>query len=235
MFPPDMFALERYGLNLTHLARQGMFSPLTGYEACVNRVFEILLRKEQSNNKYNPLLFDQDEKVRWRVVIEVVRRMAVGDAPELFLSREIIALNYETLLADVAEMRAVHIAGQPSFGTDENDIVSLPSETEEKEQSALRSVFDKWREPNRVIERLRTLLLALRQTDGRVLLFANRFHYLVGIDGWNLLKPALARREIQLIAACTPEQYRDYIERDASIQRRMQEIRILSDQELQQR
>lgn len=233
MFSPDMFALERYGLNLTHLARQGMFSPLVGYEACVKRIFEILLRKEQSNHKYNPLLFDQDEKIRWHIVIELARRMAIGDAPELFLSREIIALNYETLLADFAEMHAVHIPGQPSLEKSENDVVSLPSETEEKEQSTLRSVFDKWREPNRVIERLRALLLALRQTNGQVMLFANRFHYLVGIDGWNLLKPALARREIQLIGACTPTEYRDSIERDASIQTRMQEVRILSDQELE--
>ncbi len=70
----------------------------------------------------------------------------------------------------------------------------------------------------------------------------NHFHQLLGgepqsfsIDAAPLFKPVLARWEIQLIAACTPEQYRRYIECDASIQRRMQEIRILSDQELQQR
>ncbi len=186
MFPLDLFALERYGINLTHLARQGMFSPLVGYEACVKRIFEILLRKEQSNNGYNPLLFDQDEKIRWHVVIEVVRRIAVGDAPELFLPREIIALNYETLLADFAGMYAVHVPGQSLLDKSENNGVSTPSEKEE--QSALQSVFNKWREPNKVIERLQALLLALRQADGRVMLFANRFHYLVGIDGWNLIK-----------------------------------------------
>lgn len=125
--------------------------------------------------------------------------------------------------------------GQHPLDTGENDVVSLPAEIGEKELSAIRSFFAKWREPHKVTERLRALLRALRQTDGQIMLFANRFHDLVEIDGCNLLKPALARREIQVIGACTPAQYRDSIERNASIQRRMQEVRILSDHELQEK
>lgn len=144
-------------------------------------------------------------------------------------------MNYETLLADVAERHAVQMPGQHPLDTGENDVVSLPAEIGEKELSAIRSFFAKWREPHKVTERLRALLRALRQTDGQIMLFANRFHDLVEIDGCNLLKPALARREIQVIGACTPAQYRDSIERNASIQRRMQEVRILSDHELQEK
>ncbi len=64
-----------------------------------------------------------------------------------------------------------------------------------------------------------------------ILLFVNHFHRLLGgewdrypIDAATLLKPALARRQIQLIGTCTLAQYRQYIERDAAMQRRFQEI-----------
>jgi hypothetical protein len=62
-----------------------MFSPLEGYERCVTRVFEILLRKEQMNSKYNPLLLDVDGMQRWGLLTEVVRRMAAGKRLILYL------------------------------------------------------------------------------------------------------------------------------------------------------
>ena len=75
------------------------------------------------------------------------------------------------------------------------------------------------------------MFIAMHQVTGAFLLFVDHFHRLVGgererypIDAATLLKPALARDQIQLIGACTPAQYRQYIERDAAIQRRCQEI-----------
>ena len=69
------------------------------------------------------------------------------------------------------------------------------------------------------------------------MLYVDHFHRLVGgepdrypIDAATLLKPALARDQIQLIGACTLEQYRQHIERDATIQRRCQEICLPEDQ-----
>ncbi len=70
--------LERYGHNLTTLAKRGAFAPLAGQEAAVNRVFQILLR----DKKCNPVLIGPHEAKRWAIVAEAVRRMAVGDAPE---------------------------------------------------------------------------------------------------------------------------------------------------------
>lgn len=70
--------LECYGHNLTRLAKLGTFSPLAGHEAVINRMFQILLRK----NKCNPVLLGFHEDERWAIVAEVVRRMAIGDVPD---------------------------------------------------------------------------------------------------------------------------------------------------------
>src|SRR5260370_37498375 len=96
----DSFPLERSGHNLTQLARQGFIPPLVGYEVSVARVFQILLQHEKSRNKYNPLLMDLDEMRRWRVVIEVVHRMAIGEAPDPLPTKQVIALNYEALFTN---------------------------------------------------------------------------------------------------------------------------------------
>jgi ATP-dependent Clp protease ATP-binding subunit ClpA len=82
-----------------------------------------------------------------------------------------------------------------------------------------------------VIERLQSLFIAMRQAGGMYILFVDHIHWLFGgrggrysIDAHNLLKPVLARRQVQLIGACSIEEYRLYIERDAAMQRRFQEI-----------
>ena len=61
---------------------------------------EILLRREKTNNKYNSLLLDLDGIQRWRVLTEVVRRMAVGEAPDPLPIQQVIGLNAEALLVD---------------------------------------------------------------------------------------------------------------------------------------
>jgi ATP-dependent Clp protease ATP-binding subunit ClpA len=73
-----------------------------------------------------------------------------------------------------------------------------------------------------------------------VLLLLNDFHRLVGggalpcaINVAPLLVPALARRQIQLLGVSTLAQYRQYIERDAGIQRRVQPVVLRSDEEIQ--
>jgi ATP-dependent Clp protease ATP-binding subunit ClpA len=78
----DSLSLQQYGYNLTHIAREGRNPPLRGYEAAVARLFDILLRWGDSRKKCNPLLLDEDEKRRWQVVMEAVRCMAAGEAPQ---------------------------------------------------------------------------------------------------------------------------------------------------------
>src|SRR5262249_52267902 len=95
--PTNSFVLECYGYNLTSLAREWTFPPLKGYEAWVSRIFNILLRKEKTSQNYNPVLIDGAEMHRWRVILEVVRRLAAGDAPDPLLSLQVIAPNFAAL------------------------------------------------------------------------------------------------------------------------------------------
>ena len=68
---------------------------------------------------------------------------------------------------------------------------------------------------------------------GNILLFLDELHTIIGaggaegaIDASNILKPSLARGEIQLIGATTIEEYRKYIEKDAALERRFQPVNI---------
>ncbi len=250
--PMDSFPLEHYGHNLTHLARQGVFSPLVGYEASVARIFQILLQQEKIRNKYNPLLVDLDGMRRWRVVIEVVRRMVAGEAPDPLPTRQVIALNYEALFANFPAPLRSHSFVAPQWplpDESEWELALADSGSEDMLEQLFTKYFpggwwpslEEWNAPNVALSRLQALFLAVRQSEGQILLFINHFHWLLGgeqqryqIDASNLLKPMLARCEIQLIGACTPVQYRQYIERDAAISRRLQECYVRSDEELQQ-
>lgn len=69
--------------------------------------------------------------------------------------------------------------------------------------------------------------------DGQVLLFIDEIHTIIGaggaegaIDASNILKPSLARGELQLIGATTLEEYRKYIEKDTALERRFQPVTI---------
>ncbi|MFL5626229.1 MAG: hypothetical protein ACJ788_11615 [Ktedonobacteraceae bacterium] len=249
--PLDAFPLKQYGHNLTQVAREGVFAPVGGYEAAMARIFQILLRRGKDNNKYNPLLLDLDEGRRWRVVSEVVRRIAAGGAPAPLPIREVIALNYEALFAkDAASQRrrAMGESQRPSPNENEWELALADAASDEMFEQFVKKYFsgnlwpelEEWNPPNEVLSRLQELFLAVRQSEGQILLFVDHFHTLVGgdqqpyhIDASGLLKSVLARREIQLIAACTPAQYQQYIERDAAISRRMQEFDVRSDEELQ--
>jgi len=79
--------------------------------------------------------------------------------------------------------------------------------------------------------RLKLLLEGVRLTDGRTILFVEDLHSLVGagaaegcVDAVNVLTPALARNEVQLVGTTSLEDYCRYIERDAGLQRRFQEV-----------
>jgi len=247
----DSFPLEHYGHDLTHVARQGVFSPLVGYEASVARIFQILLQQEKIKNKCNPLLMDLDEMRRWRVVMEVVRRMAAGEAPEPFPTRQVIAQNYEALFANIPASLGSHAFVAPERPLpDESEWEAALADSGSEDMlnqlftkyfpKGLWSPLEEWDAPNVVLARLQALFLAVRQSEGQILLFVNHFHWLLGgeqqrypIDASGLLKPVLARREIQLIGACTPTQYRQYVERDAAISCRLQEWYLRSDEELQ--
>ena len=82
-------------------------------------------------------------------------------------------------------------------------------------------------------ERLKAVLEEIRRSEGRILLFIDELHTIVGagktegsMDAGNLLKPMLARGELHCIGATTLDEYRKYIEKDAALERRFQPVQV---------
>ena len=82
-------------------------------------------------------------------------------------------------------------------------------------------------------ERLKAVLEEIEKSEGRIILFIDEVHNIVGagktegsMDAGNLLKPMLARGEIKVIGATTIDEYRKYIEKDAALERRFQPVMV---------
>ena len=82
-------------------------------------------------------------------------------------------------------------------------------------------------------ERLKNVLKEVKKSEGKILLFIDEIHNIVGagktegsMDAGNLLKPMLARGELHLIGATTLDEYREYIEKDKALERRVQKVLV---------
>ncbi len=82
-------------------------------------------------------------------------------------------------------------------------------------------------------ERMKKVMEEVRRSEGAVILFIDELHTLVGagaaegaIDASNIMKPALARGELQCIGATTQDEFRKYIEKDAALERRFQSVKV---------
>src|SRR3954449_8757392 len=176
-------ALDSFGRDLTELAREGQLDPVIGRKNEIERVIQILCRRQ----KNNPVLLGE-AGVGKTAIVEGLAQMVVGNTvPEILHDRRIVVL-------DLAMM----VAG-----------------------TKYRGQFE---------ERIKAVMNEVRRAKN-VILFIDELHTLVGaggaegaIDASNVLKPALARGEIQCIGATTLDEYRKYIEKDGALERRFQQI-----------
>src|SRR5271167_2395683 len=176
-------ALDSFGRDLTDLARQSKLDPVIGRQNEIERVVQILSRRQ----KNNPVLLGEAGVGKTAIVEGLAQMIIEGNVPELLRDRRLVVL-------DLAMM----VAG-----------------------TKYRGQFE---------ERIKAVMNEVRRAKNTIL-FIDELHTLVGaggaegaIDASNVLKPALARGEIQCIGATTLDEYRKYIEKDAALARRFQEI-----------
>jgi ATP-dependent Clp protease ATP-binding subunit ClpC len=177
--------LDQFGRNLTKLAAEGKLDPVVGRQTEIERVMQILSRRQ----KNNPVLIGEPGVGKTAVVEGLAARIASNQVPELLKGKQIYTLDLAALVAG----------------------------------SKYRGEFE---------ERLKKVMKEITQR-GDIILFIDELHNLVGagaaegaIDAASILKPALARGEMQTIGATTLDEYRKYLERDAALERRFQQIRV---------
>jgi len=181
-----MKVLEKYGRNLTKLAREDKLDPVIGRDEEIRRVMQILSRR----TKNNPVLIGEAGVGKTAVVEGLARKIAASDVPDMLKDKELIALDLAALVA----------------GT------------------KYRGEFE---------ERLKAVMREIERTEGRIILFIDELHTIVGagaaegaIDASNMLKPALARGELHAIGATTLKEYQKHIEKDPALTRRFQPVYV---------
>lgn len=181
----DNSILERFGADLTELARQGKIDAVIGRDRETERVVQILARRK----KNNPVLVGEAGVGKSAIVEGLALRIVEGRVPHTIADKRIFAL----------------------------DVASLVAGTK------FRGEFE---------ERLGQLVDELR-SRGDTILFIDEIHTIVGagatqgsLDTANILKPALARGEVQLVGATTVDEYRENIEQDSALERRFQRVMV---------
>ena len=179
-------SLEKYGRDLTKLARQSKIDPVIGRDDEIRRVIQVLSRR----TKNNPVLIGEPGVGKTAIVEGLATRIIRGDVPEGLKDKLIVALDMGALIAG----------------------------------AKYRGEFE---------ERLKAVLTEVSESQGKIILFIDELHTIVGagktdgaMDAGNLLKPMLARGELHCIGATTLDEYRKYVEKDAALERRFQPVLV---------
>ncbi len=177
--------LEKFGRNLTDLAKQNKIDPVIGRQKEIERVIQILSRR----TKNNPCLIGEPGVGKTAIAEGLALKIANGEVPELLRDKKLYTLDLTGMVA----------------GT------KYRGDFEERIKTAMDEVVK----------------------AGDVILFIDEIHTLIGagsaegaVDAANILKPSLARGEIQLIGATTIDEYRKHIEKDAALERRFQPVTV---------
>ena len=177
-------ALEKYGVDLTKIARTGKLDPVIGRDAEIRRVSQVLTRR----TKNNPVLIGEPGVGKTAVVEGLAQRIVAGDVADSLKGKRLVSLDLAALVAG----------------------------------AKYRGEFE---------ERLKAVLKEINDADGEIITFVDELHTLMGAGGGegsvaasNMLKPMLARGELRLIGATTLDEYREYVEKDAALERRFQQV-----------
>src|ERR1041384_4887315 len=185
--PEDKFqTLEKYGRDLTKLARSGKIDPVIGRDDEIRRVMQVLTRR----TKNNPVLTGEPGVGKTAIAEGLARRIVSGDVPESLKNKRLVAMDLGAMIAG----------------------------------AKYRGEFE---------DRLKAFLKEIAASEGRILLFIDELHTLVGAgaaegatDAANLLKPQLARGELRCIGATTLDEYRKHIEKDPALERRFRPVMV---------
>ncbi|MEL7601683.1 MAG: ATP-dependent Clp protease ATP-binding subunit [Bacillota bacterium] len=177
--------LDKYGKDLTRLARDGELDPVIGRGEEISRIIQVLSRR----TKNNPVLIGDPGVGKTAIIEGLAQRIVSGDIPEILKDKRVVTLDLGGMLA----------------GT------KYRGEFEERIKTAIDELI----------------------ASGNTILFIDELHTIVGagasegsVDASNILKPALARGEIQVVGATTLDEYRRHIEKDAAFERRFQPVTV---------
>ncbi|MDE0742085.1 MAG: AAA family ATPase [Candidatus Poseidoniia archaeon] len=177
--------LEKYGINLTELSKEGKIDPVIGCEDEIRRIVQILSRRK----KNNPVLIGEPGTGKTTVVEGLAKRIVDGDVPENIKGKQIITMDLSAMVAG----------------------------------AMYKGQFE---------ERLKNFIDAVKEQNGDIIVFIDEIHMIVGAGGQgqmdvaNIIKPELAHGTLKVVGATTLNEYQKYVEPDAALERRFQQVYI---------